>query len=332
MDGNHPTFCVALVGVTAYSWGGQGGWAPTTPLTHSEAPVNTTTKIAAGTCTACGFVNATTEHVTAMTCGGCRKPVKISYVVGQHNDRVPCDGACQYAVGRVCSCACGGVNHRAGYIHVDLVPVWVRDRDAKRHAAKAERAEAKAARQRECAAETRAALVVEYPELAELDGERYAGETWGFIADMRAALHNGTMTPRQVDAAVWAVRRDRAQDAKRAAIEAEREAARAAGVRAPEGRVEFVGEIVQARQEEEHFGFHGRTVVRLVIKTDQGWRTMGTCPAALEPGQYNGEEYQAWLKALVGKRVRMTASVKGPSRNDPTFGFYTRPAKAAYAD
>lgn len=301
--------------------------APLTPGRHPMT-ITTGTTFAAGTCTSCGYVNGTTDG-TRMTCQGCQTPVQLTYVQGSYNGQIPCDDRCQYAVGPICSCTCGGDNHRAGYIASGQVPVWVRERDAARHAAKIERAKAKADAKVRAAADGCAALVADFPELADLLGERYDG-VWGFMGDMRAALRSGTMTPRQVQAAVQAVTRDREYDQVRAQRDAERDAARAAGVRVPEGRMTVAGEIVWARREENQFG--PGSSVKIIVKTAGGWRVKGTCPGMLEPERYSADEYADWLGSLPGRHVELTATAKGPSSGDPTLGYYSRPSKAAFVD
>lgn len=296
-----------------------------------------TTTVSAGTCLACGFVNATTDAaVTAMTCGGCHARVSLSWVTGRFNGRIPCDDRCQYATGPICSCSCGGTNHRVGYINVAMVPVWVRERDAQRHADKLARAAGKAAAARQAAADGMAALLADHPVLAGLSDERYDGD-YGFMGDMRKALESGSMSPRQIDAACNAVLRDQAREAKRAAIAAEKAALIDAGVTVPTGRMQITGEIVSIREQDNNFSYHGGVTHKLIIKTDDGWTVMGTMPKSLAPSSYTGGDestptsYAAQVQALKGRRVTLTATVE-QGRQDPTFGFYSRPTRAALAD
>ncbi len=295
----------------------------------------TTTVVQAGTCLACGFVNASSDpNVTRMSCGGCAANVTLSWVTGRHNGRIPCDDRCQYATGPICSCSCGGRNHRAGYIHVERVPVWVRERDAKRHAAKIDRAKGKAAAARKAAADGQAALLADHPALAGLADERY-DDDFGFMGDMRRALESGSMTDRQIAAAVNAVLRDQARDAREKARADEAEALIAAGVAVPEGRQVITGEVIAVREQENHFSYHGGVVRKLIIKTDAGWKVMGTLPKSLEPESWHGGgkddegSYQHWFHGLVGRRVTLTGTVE-KGRQDPLFGFYSRPSKASY--
>jgi hypothetical protein len=293
--------------------------------------VNTTA--AAGTCLACGFVNATTDPTTVTSCTGCGERVVLTWVRGVTNKRVPCDDRCQYAIGSYCSCACGGRNHRAGYIHVDLVPAYIRERDAMRHADRLSRAAAKAAATRAAHAAAMAALLEEHPTLEALFDDRYDGG-FGFMADMRAALERGDMTPRQVDAAVGAIERDAARERAQAERDAERDAMITAGVKVAEGRRVLEGEIVRVSTKTSYFGHREQITWQIMVKLADGCRVMGTLPGDIKPISYTGgdagdEGSWAWHMAqLVGKTVRFTATVS-PSEQDQTFGFYSRPTKAA---
>jgi hypothetical protein len=289
--------------------------------------------VAAGTCLECGWVNADLTGGTRKACDNCKADVKLSFVQGRHSDRHPCDPACQYAVGSYCVCACGGANHRAGYIDGGMVPVWVRDRDAKRHAERAARAASKADATRKRHAEQMAALLAEHPELEGLFDPRYDGAD-GFPADMRAACETGEMSPRQVDAAIRMIERDAARDKAQAEREAATAALIAAGVEVAEGKREIVGEIVRISSKESHFGYQSKTVWQITVKTDDGCKIMGTIPGTLCPTDYNGgtaDDEGSWqwhLNQLIGKRVKLTGTVKRSDR-DQTFGFYSRPGKAS---
>jgi hypothetical protein len=92
---------------------------------------------------------------------------------------------------------------------------------------------------------------------------------------------------------------------------AEAEALAAAGVRAPEGRVEVMGEVVSLKQVESDFGL----TTKFLVRADEGWKVWGTVPRAIL------DEVER------GSRVAFTATLK-PSGDDPTFGFASRPSKA----
>lgn len=282
--------------------------------------MTTTTRAghAIGPCPDCGYVIASTE-TTQVTCPACTARVALTWVVGAHNERMPCDSRCQYAVRDHCSCQCGGDNHGAGYIQVDVVPAWVRQRDADRHTAKVAARAAKAAAEKARRRDVRADLIAEHPDLADLaDTDRY----WGrFADDMRTALQRGEMTPRQIEAAVDMVHRTREREAAQAERDARKAAAAAAGVTAPTGRVTFAGTIRTVRIDDNRFSYNG-TVWKCLIESDDGWSVWGTFPRSLNTSD-RLEEYR-------GRRVTVTATV-APKGDDSLFGIMTRP-RAAYID
>lgn len=79
-----------------------------------------------------------------------------------------------------------------------------------------------------------------------------------------------------------------------------------------EGRIVITGKVLSVKWTSSQFG----EVCRMIVLDDRGFKVWGTRPAALE--------------AQAGDRVTLTATVK-VSEDDPTFGFYSRPAKAARA-
>lgn len=79
----------------------------------------------------------------------------------------------------------------------------------------------------------------------------------------------------------------------------------------PSGRVEVVGEILAVKLVENDFG----SVYKMTVKDDRGFKVYGTVPSTLP----NSER---------GARVRFTARLE-PANNDPLFGFFSRPTKAA---
>jgi hypothetical protein len=298
-------------------------------------------KIAAGTCLACGFVNAVedeTRRTRGMKCGGCGVRVELDYVTGHHNGAVPCNGACQYAIGPWCSCSCGGANHRAGYVAPpEQIPVWVRERDAKRHTAKRERREAKATAARQSAADrvaaARAELFEEWPILRELETDRYADPTWDFIVSMRAALAAGNMSPRQIAASVTAIERTQKRDADRAAADAVKAAAIADGVAVTEGRQAIRGVIVGVKEEPDRFSYsRDAYITKITVACADGTRLYGTFPRDLEPEWTHeiADAYVGWGDRMKGQRVTFVATVQ-PSKNDPLFGYFKRPAVPADA-
>lgn len=97
------------------------------------------------------------------------------------------------------------------------------------------------------------------------------------------------------------------------AQEARKAEAVESGVQVPTGRMEVVGTVLSVRVEEEWFGYSRRTVEKMLVQHESGWKVWGTVPASL-----SGVEK--------GSRVKFTATVK-PSGDDPLFGFQSRPTK-----
>ena len=89
-----------------------------------------------------------------------------------------------------------------------------------------------------------------------------------------------------------------------------------ARVAAPEGRTEFTGLVVSAKDVDSQFGL--QTKVTILVETPEGsWLAWGTCPAAIlsETGRNGGPR---------GKRVAITATLK--RGRDAHFALMSRPA------
>ncbi len=192
-----------------------------------------------------------------------------------------------------------------------------RDAAAERRREKraAERREADAAKAAEKAAEEAAeaaawaATVEANPELADLATARYA-DAKEFMGDMRDRFAAGTMTDKQVAAAVERIRRDRQRAADHAQLVA-------SGVTAPTGRVVITGTVTATWTKETDFGVQ----FKMRITSDEGWTVAGTVPSKLD----------GTLEEMRGRRVTLTATVE-PSRDDRTHGWYSRPTKAVWID
>lgn len=127
---------------------------------------------------------------------------------------------------------------------------------------------------------------------------------------------------------------DEIDDGERLARERaeKREAEHAAAAPAPIGRVTFSGRPLSVKRQWSQFGVQ----TKWLIVSDDGWRTWGTVPAAIEselwdtgllaPG-YDPDDPPR-LNRDKPFRVTMTATVK-PSDDDPKFAFYSRPSKAS---
>jgi hypothetical protein len=99
-----------------------------------------------------------------------------------------------------------------------------------------------------------------------------------------------------------------------AAVQAQRDAERAAAQPAPTGRVTVDVEVVKVEVQENDYGV--RTV--MTVKAADGWLAWGTVPAQL-PSECRG------------MRVRLTATFT-PSDRDPKFAFFKRPLAVVLAD
>lgn len=316
----------------------------TTARVAGTAARTTRGTIAAGTCVGCGYVNALqdeTRRTRSTRCGGCGHRVRLDYVTGEHNGARPCDDRCQYATREFCSCNCGGENHRRGYIAPpEQIPVWVRDRDRHRHAAKrARKAEKVARQQRDRDAERaagRAALLTAHPTLAALESDRYAGRVDDrFVTAMRAALADGDMTPRMVEATLRMIDRDTARDADRAAEDARRAALAANGVRVPTGRHTFTATIVRVIWREAVWPARVGTS-RMLVRHADGWEAWGNMPADMSAAIMGGPLYvEACDRGLSprtriaeGHTVRLTAQLSPAKDGGTGAGNFTRPTGA----
>lgn len=80
------------------------------------------------------------------------------------------------------------------------------------------------------------------------------------------------------------------------------------------GKQLITGEIVSTKWVESQYG----ETLKMLIKTDGGAKLWGTLPRALT--EVEGE--------IKGRRVQFSATVEA-SKDDPYFGFFSRPTKAA---
>jgi len=109
-----------------------------------------------------------------------------------------------------------------------------------------------------------------------------------------------------------------AQIAERPARKAAFEAKAAAALPLPvsEDRIQITGKVVSIK-EPQPYSYGGQVPMfeqtRMLVESDDGWKVFGTKPSALDIER--------------GDRVTFIAKIK-PSRNDPKFGFFSRPTKA----
>jgi hypothetical protein len=175
------------------------------------------------------------------------------------------------------------------------------------------RKQAKLNRERATRQEALAALKAANPAIARLlDGNDPEVAYSEFLSDVRSKAHSGRLSDAQVAAvgrAFEGIDRRRQWAKERAEQSA---ALAAAGVQAPEGRVEIEGLVVSVKEVE---GFQGDPVTKIIVKTDAGWSAWLTLPAAL------AEE------DVKGQRIRVTVTLTR-SDKDATFAFGKRPSKA----
>jgi hypothetical protein len=102
---------------------------------------------------------------------------------------------------------------------------------------------------------------------------------------------------------------------KKGTVEERRAQERAAAADAPTGRETIQGRILKVTERVEGPGYHARTVVKLLVKSNSGYLAWGSAPRGI------GE-------ATTGDEIEFTATFT-PSDDDPKFAFYKRPTKAA---
>ena len=100
---------------------------------------------------------------------------------------------------------------------------------------------------------------------------------------------------------------------------AERKEQKAAAQPIPtfDGRVRVEGSIVAANWKDTDFG----SVLKITVRHADGWAVYGSCPSAIS-GERDSSE-------LIGKPIGFDARIK-VSRDDPKFGFFSRPTKVTF--
>jgi len=163
--------------------------------------------------------------------------------------------------------------------------------------------EARIARQAEEVLAAQASLIAEHPIVGELLALSAEGLADVFGANLLASLaeqvaRRGTLSERQIEALPAAMARYR-------------DALNATPPEAPltAGRQALAGTLVSTKFVD---GYYGSTF-KMLVKLDDGNKVFGTVPSGLD--------------AEPGSRIEFTATVE-PSRDDPHFGFFSRPTKA----
>ncbi len=146
----------------------------------------------------------------------------------------------------------------------------------------------------------------------------HKGSRWGSISEKQADL-------------VKKIAREHAEWQTR---KAEKEAERGPVEDVPEGRVEVIGTIISTKWVDNDFG----GAFKMLVESDEGhWRVWGTLPAKIdstlrhmndEVRDHNWNRTEDFLPGFdfKGSKVRFTAAIE-PSKDDKTFGFYSRPTK-----
>lgn len=168
---------------------------------------------------------------------------------------------------------------------------------------------AKLNRERKTRVEQREQFLLDNPGLEQaLETDHYISD------DLRGSLkRNGSLSEAQVALAFKIEREERERAERAAKREAEREALLAQGVRVPTGRLVITGTVLSIREQESAYGFQ----MKMLVQSDEGWKVWGTMPLSL-----------MGIGVEVGDRVTFTAAISA-SDDDPVFGFYSRPTKAA---
>jgi hypothetical protein len=152
-----------------------------------------------------------------------------------------------------------------------------------------------------------------YPELQRMNDYTDAESRLfnSIIADVAQYLQRkGSMSEKQIALVVKLMAQTDERLVRREQIDIEKAELLAAGVRAPEGRMEITGEIVSTKIVESDYG----STLKMVVKTDEGWAVWSTVPASIEC-------------ASKGDRITFTATLEISDR-DPLFAFAKRPTKA----
>lgn len=218
----------------------------------------TETIIYVGACPACRMGVALEGRGGVTNCPECNARVKVERVEGHYSESHLCNADCEYAVGRICVCGCGGKNHGMGWSAQRrvFVPERITAKIVKRrerlNAAKAE----KVAQARRSAEDKVSDLVDEYPLLAWLTYLEALDGNYFLESVARQMEEKGDLSARQIEAAVGAIVRD----TERREREERREAERV--VKAAEGR--FIG------QEKARVIVKGKVTVVKVTKSQFG--------------------------------------------------------------
>lgn len=169
-------------------------------------------------------------------------------------------------------------------------------------------------RERATRKEQFAAFVAAHPEAQMLIAyEREVDAIPVFLSSLLMQLENNAcLSDKQLAAIEPAIIRDREQTARANAREIQAQALRAAGIKAPTGRVTVAGKIVGFKTQESEF--YGDTL-KMIVESVEGWKVYVTAPAGS-------------LDAQVGDAITFTATLT-PSNDDVLFAYGKRPSKCS---
>lgn len=158
-------------------------------------------------------------------------------------------------------------------------------------------------RERVATADRIADLVEDHPLLAELTYPQIEDWAGGFVSDVAYKFRrDGRLSERQIEAVESAILREieyRERDAQRAAEEAA-----ATPVPVTDERITVEGVVLTTKWQDSDYGYGG---MKMLIKTDAGWKVWGSVPSSIDP--------------VKGNRVSFAAYVS-VSDDDPYFGFF----------
>lgn len=173
-----------------------------------------------------------------------------------------------------------------------------------------ERIKAKAAVQRDAVKRTvtaRAFLAANCPDLVPVMDPEAKDQPHTILADMAGKLYQyGSLSEKQVEFARKLVR-----EASEKAVRKAAEQATLSPVVAGAGIV-VEGKVLTVKEQENPYVRNG-TIYKMLVMDNRGFKVWGTIPSA--------------LNANKGDVVRFTANVEA-SKDDPTFGFFSRPRKS----
>lgn len=135
-------------------------------------------------------------------------------------------------------------------------------------------------------------------------------ESDGFFSSLvRQLMDNGELSDKQVAAIRPAIERARKWIEVNKQREAEADILKAAGVKAPDGRVEVKGKIVSIKGYDTPYGYE----VKMLVQAEQGYKVWLTKPSSI----WSAEE---------GNVIQFTATLT--PTDDPLFAYGKRPSKA----